>query len=103
MIEFQPNGSLAYPVLAGIVIATAALSALATLRWNWKALPVSLFAGLALPLLVPMIVMAIVSHYDGWSGFSFHATELILIVGLPSALAGFLGVILIRKARSYGG
>ena len=91
MIDFQPNGSLAGPVFFGIAIITLLISAWITVRWDWKAWLLVLLVGLIVPFLLPLVVMTAIAQSDGWGGFVFHANGLILIVGLPSALAGFVG------------
>lgn len=100
MINFQPNGSLAGPVLLGATVITLLLSAWLTARWGWKVWPLVLMVGLIVPFLLPLVVMTAIAQSDGWGGFVFHANSLIAIVGLPSALAGFVGALAVRRIRS---
>ncbi|MFM6831356.1 MAG: hypothetical protein ACKOVA_13635 [Novosphingobium sp.] len=100
MIDFQPNGSLAGPVLFGIAVITLFMSAWGAVRWDWKALPFVLLVGLIVPFLLPLVVMTVIAQSDGWGGFVFHADSLILFVGFPAALAGFVGALAVRRMRS---
>ena len=95
MITTYPDNSLANVVLVGIVLSTAAVAFLVTLRWKWKALPLAALSGVAVPVAVPIIVAVVLYEIDvrggEWGGFMFHANSLIFLLGLPSALIGFGG------------
>ena len=104
MIEVYPDSFLSSALIIGIVLATVAVAALATLRWSWKAWPLALLAGLIFSILVPVVAMIVSYYVDVYygegGGFFFHLEQLILFVGLPSALIGFGGVLAVRRLRS---
>jgi hypothetical protein len=104
MIQVYPDSFLSTALIIGIMLAIIAVAVFSTMRWNWKALPLVLLSGLAIPILVPVVAMIVSYYVDVHDGeghsFFFHLQPLILFVGLPSALLGFGGVLSVRRVRS---
>jgi hypothetical protein len=104
MIGVLPDSFLPNALTIGVVLVTVSVTALATLRWSWKAWPLALLGGLVMPILVPAVCMTVSYYVDVYNGvaggFVFHLEQLILFVGLPSALIGFGGVLAVQRLRS---
>src|SRR5262245_37641664 len=106
MITIHPDTWLAQPTIAAIAVATCAVSAVVTRRWHWTALLLAALSALLVPVAVVAAVMAVLQwglHYGEDIAFAFFADSDIFLVGLASALVGFVGSLLSRGVRTSGG
>src|SRR5258706_5926525 len=104
MIITYPDSWLGNALIIGIVLAVAAVAAVLTTRWSWKAWPLVLLSALVVPFLILTIAAAVLYQVDMFNdnagGFAVHLYWPIFFVALPSAFVRMGAGLAVRRVRS---